>query len=109
MFYTNPILSSSPVAPSFGKHEVSDKLTLRAGSSAVLELPFKASPQPEVSWSFKGSRLPDARRFKEDTIVNMTSLTMSKVQASDAGEYMLTLKNAHGSCSFSIKLTVLGK
>ena len=97
------------MAPSFKKHDVSERMTLRAGASAVLELPFTASPQPEVSWTYKGGRLPDSRRFKEDTINNMTSLSMGKVVAKDAGDFTVTLKNAHGQCSFTVKLTVLGK
>jgi titin len=51
----------------------------------------------------------DTRRFKEDTIVNMTSLTMSKVVPKDAGEFAVTLENPHGKCYFSIKLIVIDK
>lgn len=43
------------VAPVFGQHDYKDKLVLRAGSSAALELPFVASPQPEVTWKYKGA------------------------------------------------------
>ena len=84
-------------------------MILRAGTSAVLELPFTASPQPEVSWKFKGGRLPDSRRFKEDTIIGMTSLSMKQVTKTDAGEYTLALENPFGKATFSIKLIVLGK
>lgn len=52
--------------------------------------------------------MADSRRFKEDIIINMTSLTMSKVVRSDAGEYTVTLKNEFGSCTWSIKLIVMG-
>ena len=97
------------VPPEFGKHDFKDKLTLRAGSSAALELPFTASPQPEVTWKWKGGRMPDLRRFKEDTIESMTSLTMAKVTKADAGEYSVTIENKHGKATFTIKLSVLGK
>ena len=81
---------------------------MKAGSSAVIEIPFTASPQPTVTWKYKGGKLPDARRFKEDTIWGMTSMCMSKLAKSDAGEYNITLENPHGKISLNIKLIVLG-
>ena len=84
-------------------------MTLRAGASAALELPFSACPQPDVSWTFKGGRLPDSRRFKTDNIYNMTSMTMAKILKTDAGEYNLTLSNPHGKVTWSVKLIVLGE
>ena len=97
------------VPPEFGSHKFSDKLTLYAGQSVAVEIPFGGSPQPTAQWQYKDGRLPDSRRFKEDTIKNMTSLTMSKVQRSDAGPYTLKLGNKYGESIFNITLVVLGK
>ena len=83
-------------------------MTVKAGSSLALELPFTASPQPEVTWTWKGGRLPDRRRFKEDTIKNMTSLTMAKITKADVGDYSVTLSNKHGESTFTIKIAILG-
>ena len=99
----------SSVAPEFGSHKFSDKLLLYAGQSAAVEIPFGGSPQPMAKWQYKDGRLPDTRRFKEDTIKNLTSLTMSKVQRSDAGPYTLTLGNKYGESTFNIQLVVLGE
>ena len=95
--------------PTLGKHDYKDKMTLRAGTSAVLELPFTASPQPDVAWKFKGGRMPDSRRFKDETIIGMTSLTMKQVTKTDAGDYSLSLENPFGKATFTIKLIVLGE
>ena len=84
-------------------------MILRSGSSAVLEVPFNGCPQPEVSWTHKGGRLPDSRRFKVDTIYNMTSMTMAKVVKGEAGDYNVSLSNPYGKVSWSVKLIVLGK
>lgn len=81
---------------------------LKAQSSAVLEIPFTASPEPTVEWKYKGGRLPDSKRFKDDTVAGLTSLSMSKVVKSDAGEYSLTIENKLGSATFRIKLIVQG-
>ena len=97
------------VAPCFGHHDYKDRIVLRAGTSTVLEIPFTGCPAPEAEWKFKGSRLPDARRFKVDTIVNMTSLSMAKVVRSDAGKYTLDLSNDHGKATFTITVVVLDK
>ena len=82
---------------------------MKVGSSAVIEIPFSSSPQPEVTWSYKNGRLPDSRRFKEDEIYGMTSLSMSKLQRSDTGDYSLKLENQYGECKFSFKLIVLDR
>ena len=103
------MLCFSSVAPEFGSHKFSDKLLLYAGQSAAVEIPFGGSPQPTAKWQYKDGRLPDTRRFKEDTIKNLTSLTMSKVQRSDAGPYKLTLGNKYGESTFNIQLVVLGE
>lgn len=83
-------------------------MVLKAQASAVIEIPFTASPTPTVEWKYKGGHLPDARRFKEDTITNMTSLSMSKVVKKDAGDYSLLIQNSLGKATFNIKLVVLG-
>jgi len=96
------------VGPVIGAHEYRDKITLKAQSSAVLEIPFQASPQATVEWKYNGGRLPDSRRFKEDVAVGLTSLSMAKIVKTDAGDYTLTLQNTHGKATFKIKLIVLG-
>ena len=97
------------VAPRFTKALAETTLTLPVGGSTAVELPFAASPPPKVTWSFNGGKLPDAKRFKTDTIVGMTSLTMAKLVRQDAGKYAVTVENEHGRCELAITLVVLGK
>lgn len=98
-----------PVPPSIGSHQYEDRLVLKAGSSAAIEIPFSGSPEPTCTWKYKNSKLPDARRFKVDTIKNMTSMTIAKTVRSDSGKYSLSLENEYGKASFSIELVVLGE
>ena len=96
------------MAPKFGG-DLKETLTLNAGASHVLELPFSAHPTPKVTWTFNDQTdLPDAKRFKSTTIVGMTSLTMAKVVLKDAGNYKVTLENENGQAAFTVKLIVLG-
>jgi Immunoglobulin I-set domain len=86
-----------------------DTLTLNAGTSSAIEFPFTANPQPKVTWTYNDGSLPDAKRFKTQTITCMTSMTMAKVVLKDAGDYKVTLENENGQASFTTKLIVLGK
>ena len=63
---------------------------------------------PKVTWTFNDASLPDAKRFKSQTIIGMTSLTMAKVVLKDAGNYKVTLENENGQATFTVKLIVLG-
>ena len=94
--------------PTFGNHSYEDKIILKAGASTVIQIPFAGCPQPIADWKYKGGKLPDVKRFKADSIVNSTSLSMAKVVRSDAGKYSVDLKNDFGSATFNIELVVLG-
>jgi len=84
-------------------------ITLPVGSSTVVELPFSAHPMPKVKWTFNKGSLPNGRRFKEDTIYGMTSVSMAKLVRKDSGNYVCTLENELGKAELTIKLIVLGK
>ena len=86
-----------------------EDLRKKAGSAHVIEVPFTAMPKPKVTWQWKGSSLPDSKRFKVDVIHGMTSLTMSKLKREDSGPFVLTIENTVGKCTFTVNLTVLDK
>ena len=95
--------------PRFTKALAETTLTLPVGGSTAVELPFAASPQPKVTWSFNGGKLPDAKRFKTHTVIGMTSVTMAKLVRQDAGKYAVSVENEHGKCELTVTLVVLGK
>ena len=109
MLYVTLCDVSFVVPPTIGDHAYKDKIILKAGTSTALEIPFLGSPQPSAKWSFKGGKLPDAKRFKVDTIANMTSMTMSKVIRSDSGKYTVDLQSDLGKAKVDIEVVVLGK
>lgn len=94
--------------PKFVKSEIEDTLTLKAGASTAIELPFTANPQPKVTWQYNGGKLPDPKRMKYDIIYNMTSFTLAKAQRKDAGDYSVTLENEFGKGKITVKIIVLG-
>ena len=87
---------------------MADTLTLKAGSSTAIELPFSANPQPKVTWTYNDGHFPDKKRMKSETIYNMTSMTIAKVIRNDSGNYKVALSNDNGECNFTIKIIVLG-
>lgn len=84
-------------------------ITLRVGQSTAVEIPFCASPQPKVTWTYNGGKLPDPKRIKTDTINNMTSMTMAKVIRKDSGKYAVAMENELGKCDLVITVIVLGQ
>lgn len=86
-----------------------DGILMHAGKTAIVEVPFKSSPQPKVKWHYNNSMLPDSKRTTEETIFGMTALTLSKVKRSDAGNYTLSLENKFGKANISIKVKIIDK
>jgi len=89
-----------------------DTITLKAGASTVVEVPFMASPKPTVEWTWQSpveSAQPTSPRFKADTILGMTSLPLAKVKREDAGQYKVHIANELGDVTVSVNLIVLDK
>ena len=99
---------SISLAPQLDMKNLRDKIVIKAGSSTVIEIPFVGSPKPDVTWKYKGGKLPDAKRFKVDTVANMTSLSIAKAVRSDAGKYTALLENDTGKATATFELIVLG-
>ena len=90
-----------------------ETISLKAGASSVVEVPFVASPKPTIKWTFKpategaGETSP---RFKPDTAVaGLTSLPLGKVKREDAGDYSVSIANELGEVSTTVHLIVLDK
>ena len=101
----------SAAAPVLGKLSANygAGLTLHAGKSTAIEVPFTAAPQPSVTWKWNGQPLPDPSRTTAHTLDNLTSLTLNRVQRSDAGTYNLVLENNAGKATFAVKVKVIGQ
>lgn len=91
-------------------------MILKAGASAVIEIPFAASPKPKVQWTWKPRVRPDAEpgseqtpRFKPDVVSGLTSLPLAKVKREDAGDYAVVISNELGEVSVTVQLIVLDK
>ncbi len=86
-----------------------DTLVIHVNKTAIIEVPFTGNPQPSVKWQFNNGRLPDVTRTTDETIYNMTALTISRAKRSDSGTFSLTLENSSGKATLSVKVKVIGK
>jgi titin len=86
-----------------------DTIIMKANTSKIVQIPFAASPMPEVTWTFNEGKFSDAKRITIETIRGVTALTISRAERKDAGEYQVTIKNKFGTLTHTIKVIVLDK
>jgi len=98
-------------APVLGKlsESYAAGLTLHAGKSTIIEVPFTGAPQPSITWKWNGQKLPDPTRTTAQSLHNMTTLTLNRIERSDAGTYTLLLENNAGKATFAVKVKVIGE
>ena len=95
--------------PTITTSKYDETIQLREGDSVALEVPFKANPQPKVTWKFEKQPITPNRRLALDVIRNMTSLCIGHVKVKDSGKYTLDLQNEFGLVTLNIKVNVLGR
>ncbi|XP_032898057.1 immunoglobulin-like and fibronectin type III domain-containing protein 1 [Amblyraja radiata] len=92
-----------PVTPKFRMDETFKSfMIIKEGNSLQVQMPFQASPFPEIIWVKDGLPLS-----KHATVTNTnagTQLFISACQRSDSGIYSIILKNAFGQDSFSFEI-----
>lgn len=105
--------------PIFGSGKPRD-ITVRAGESFSIAIPYTAHPIPTATWNFNGDFLISSdEKTPEDKSsdgVIMSSLTsdnamlvVSNAQRNHAGSYRCHLKNPTGFDTLEIKVTVLDR
>lgn len=83
-------ISSPPVINYEGKKLI----TIGAGKSAIVEVPYSGAPVPKVNWSFNGGRLPLGKAMDKpmtaiETVYGLTSLMLRRVDHSAEGKYLV--------------------
>jgi hypothetical protein len=82
---------------------------MKAGTSTTVSLAFSAFPTPNVTLTFNGGDVIDAKRTTFKIGDNKLSFVVQKVQKEDAGEYTLTLENEYGKATATVRIIVLGE
>ncbi|XP_077997324.1 muscle M-line assembly protein unc-89-like [Glandiceps talaboti] len=79
------------------------------GQKVIMKCIFKGNPDPEVKWFKNKTELKYNRKIAIETKNDTTCLTIKKVEADDAGIYILKVENEMGSDNFSMGLSVEDK
>ena len=84
-------------------------VTVKAGHTANIKVPFRAKPLPKVMWYKDGMEVTEEERVSMERGEDQALLTISNCAREDSGIIMLKLKNDHGSATATLHLSVLGE
>ncbi|KAM3869988.1 immunoglobulin superfamily member 22-like [Diretmus argenteus] len=82
-------------------------VTVKAGQTATIKIPFKGRPPPKVTWYKDGLEVMEDDRTKVERTADSTSLVLSRTVREDSGVIMLRVKNDCGSAVAHLHLNVV--
>nr|XP_057910933.1 immunoglobulin-like and fibronectin type III domain-containing protein 1 isoform X1 [Doryrhamphus excisus] len=103
--FDKPIIAMPPpVKPRFKDRHIKSFVVVRSGNTICLNIPFEASPFPEVSWFKDGISVG-----KHVTITSSdkgTQMLIPTSERSDSGVYTIMVKNLVGQESLNVEIRV---
>lgn len=91
-------------APQFDIDINGKEFRVRAGEPLDINIPYTASPLPEVKWMKNGQYLSNV-----ETDDSRTRLIIPESKRSDSGECTITASNPYGDAQATIKISVLDR
>uniref|UniRef100_A0A8C6LDJ9 Titin n=1 Tax=Nothobranchius furzeri TaxID=105023 RepID=A0A8C6LDJ9_NOTFU len=85
--------------------ELRKGITVKAGASVKMYIPFKGRPMPEIKWTKDEGNLSE--KAVVEKAMNFTQLSIDSCDRSDSGKYSLNLTNSSGSVSEFVSVKVL--
>ncbi|XP_028813249.1 immunoglobulin superfamily member 22-like isoform X2 [Denticeps clupeoides] len=85
----------------------SQPVTVKAGQTATIKIPFKGRPSPKVTWYKDGIELTEDVRTVLERDGESTTLVLSKCVREDSGAILLKLKSDCGTASANLFLNVV--
>ncbi|KAM8752242.1 immunoglobulin superfamily member 22-like [Acanthopagrus schlegelii] len=84
-------------------------VTVKAGQTAAVKIPFKGKPPPKVTWYKDGAEVIEDERTKVERSADSTSLVLSRCVREDSGVIMLRLKSDCGTAVATLHLDVIDR
>ncbi|KAF7245553.1 Immunoglobulin superfamily member 22 [Varanus komodoensis] len=84
-------------------------VTVKAGQTAYIKVPFKAKPLPKVTWFKDGIEVTEEERLTMERTGDQALLTITDCVREDSGTVMLKLKNDCGTAIAHLYLNVIDK
>uniref|UniRef100_A0A3B3DJI0 Titin n=1 Tax=Oryzias melastigma TaxID=30732 RepID=A0A3B3DJI0_ORYME len=85
--------------------ELRKGITVKAGGSVKIHIPFKGRPAPEITWTKDEGNLTEKTVIEK--AVNFTQLSIDSCDRNDSGKYTLSLTNTSGCVSEVVSVKVL--
>lgn len=73
-------------------------VTVKAGQTATIKIPFKGRPPPKVTWYKDGLEVMEDERTKVERAADSTTLVLSRWGAKDAVTHSFTVCGLYYSC-----------
>lgn len=92
-------------------HEIETIVTtidVESQDNLTLMVPFKAVPEPALECLFNNEKIPSRAKVQLDISNDRARLLKRKVDKSDAGEYVIKIKNDYGEVSQAFSVNVKG-
>uniref|UniRef100_A0A8D0C6T6 Immunoglobulin superfamily member 22 n=1 Tax=Salvator merianae TaxID=96440 RepID=A0A8D0C6T6_SALMN len=84
-------------------------VTVKAGQTAFIKVPFKAKPLPKVIWFKDGIEVTEEERVTMERTNDQALLTITNCVREDSGSVMLKLKSDCGVATAHLYLNVIDK
>lgn len=107
-----PIEARPPDCPpkAYGFVNGHKEMTVKAGETLRIVVPYQGSPKPTTNWSKVGEEiLKEDSRTKFEVSPTEAALVAPNATLKDSGTYNCTLRNDFGSERVTIKVTVIDK
>ncbi|KAI1903990.1 hypothetical protein AGOR_G00001080 [Albula goreensis] len=82
-------------------------VTVKAGQTATIKIPFKGKPVPKVTWYKDGIEMTEDERTTVERDGESTTLVLNKCVREDSGAVMLRLKSDCGTAIANLHLNVV--
>ncbi|KAM6960723.1 immunoglobulin superfamily member 22-like [Aplochiton taeniatus] len=82
-------------------------VTVKAGQTATIKMPFTGRPPPKVTWYKDGVELVEDDRTKVERTADSTTLVLSRCLREDSGAIVLRLKSDCGTATANLHLNVV--
>ncbi|XP_067902151.1 immunoglobulin superfamily member 22-like [Heterodontus francisci] len=86
-----------------------DPITVKAGQTATIKIPFKGKPIPKVTWYKDGIEMFEDTRTEIEKSPTETVLVLKHCVREDSGNIMMKLKSDCGSTSANLQLNVIDR
>uniref|UniRef100_UPI00398E8544 immunoglobulin superfamily member 22-like n=1 Tax=Pristiophorus japonicus TaxID=55135 RepID=UPI00398E8544 len=86
-----------------------DPITVKAGQTATIKIPFKGKPIPKVTWFKDGIEVFEDNRTEIEKSPTQTVLVIKHCVREDSGNLTLKLKSDSGSTTANMQLNVIDR